>query len=142
MQLLRIVVSQLGSIHLLRSSIHGSLSLTHLLRGSHIVEHEEHLTGTHRLTFLHIDLHNETRSLRTDFHILHTLDSSRISALHVGTRRSYGRNGKLIVAELRATTAATARHQRCSNSCKHHQLFHFHNYKYIFIFEYSLSQTS
>ena len=110
MQLLRIVVCQLGCVHLLLGGIHCGLSLADSGLISGVVKHKQRLTGTYRLTFLYIDFYQETLNLRTDFHILHTLDGCRIRGLHVGTRRSHGHHGILIIAKLRTSTAPTTRY--------------------------------
>ena len=83
MQLLGILISQLGRIDLLLGSIDSSLSLTDLCLIGLVINDEQSLAGTYRLTFFHINLHQEASYLRTDLNILHTLDGSRISRLHI-----------------------------------------------------------
>jgi hypothetical protein len=96
-------------VGLAREVIESGLSLAHGSLICGVIQHKQRLTGTHRLTLLHIDLNQETLQFRTDFHILHTLDGCWIRGLHVGTRRSHGHHGILIIAKLRTSTAPTAR---------------------------------
>ena len=84
-QFLGVLIAQLRCITGGLRRVYRSLRLTHLRLVGHVVDHEEHLSGTHRLTFLDIDLRNEALYLRTDLHVLHTLDSGRIGRLHLGT---------------------------------------------------------
>ena len=84
MQLLSIVIGQLGSVTLLLSSINSGLSLTNLSLISLIINNEQHLTGSYGLSFFHINLGQEALNLWTNFNILNTLNNSRVCGLHVG----------------------------------------------------------
>ena len=126
MQLLGIVIGQLGCITLLLGSIDSGLSLTHLSLIGLVINNKKYLTGTNGLSFLHINLGKEALSFRTDFHILHTLDRGGIGGLHICLRRTYRHNWILVVAKRRTTTAATTRNKRCSNGCNRYDFLHFH----------------
>ena len=80
-QFLVVLESQLGGVHLGLCRVHGSLSLAHGSLVSGVVDDEEHLSGTHRLTFLHIHTRDETGHLRTNLYVLHAFDSGGIGGL-------------------------------------------------------------
>ena len=59
MQLLCILKCQLGCVHGALCGVHCSLSLTNLSLVSLVVNNKQHLSGTNRLTFRHINLGQE-----------------------------------------------------------------------------------
>ena len=126
MQLLGIVIGQLGCITLLLGSIDSGLSLTHLSLIGLVINNKKYLTGTNGLSFFHINLSQESLSLRTNLHVLNTLNRGRIGALHVCIRLTSSSHRKFIVAKCRAATAATTRDKRCSNGCNRYNFLHFH----------------
>ena len=60
MQLFGVLVSQLGRVDLLLCRVDGSLSLSYLGLESLVVDDEQRLSGTDRLTFLDINLCQES----------------------------------------------------------------------------------
>ena len=126
MELHTVVILQLGRIELSLGGVDDSLSLVDsglslsdgCLIGL-IVYDEEHLTGTHRLSLMHVDACDETRDFWTDLHILHTLDGGRIGGLRQSTCSAHGLYRKLIVSEIGSTTTfSTTCHQACSGCYK------------------------
>ena len=108
MQLLRILVGQLHRIQLGCSRVHGSLSLTDGSLSRLVVNHKQQLSSTYRLAFLHINLHQETRSFRTYLNILNALDDCGIYGLHISSRSACSQYRILVVTEVRATAATAA----------------------------------
>ena len=89
-------------------NVMSSLRLVNRSAISDIINLEEHLTGTHLLTFLYINLCDKTGNLRTYLHVLHSLECSRISSLQVSIRSSNSTYRILIVAEIWLTLTSTA----------------------------------
>ena len=108
MQLLSVLIAQLGCIERSLSGIDAGLRLAYLGLVSYVINHKQHLSGANCLTFLHINLSNESSYLRTNLYILYTLDSCRISGLSFRTLSTYSCYRILVVAKLGATTATTA----------------------------------
>ena len=108
--------------------VHRGLCLTHGGLVGLVVDDKEHLSGTHRLAFLDINLSEESLQLRTDLNVLNTIDDGRIGALHGGGTHFHSRHRVLIVAKLRTPTATTAAHKECAGSDYHKNLFLFHTY--------------
>ena len=120
-ELLVVVHRQLGRVALSRSCIDGSLCLTDGSLECFVIDDEEQLSCSYRLTFFHANAGDEAGHLRAYLHVLHTLDGGGIGGLHRRTLRLYRYDGIFIVAEIghAAALAATTRGEQQGCCCNH-----------------------